>query len=441
MKKLLICLLAIAMMFSMVACNSNTTTEGTTTEGTKTEGNKTEDSDETIELVFWGHQEDTWNNSYEAIGEAFTAENPNITVKFEFFPYDEFESKIQTSLIAKSGGADMYEMWGGWGLDFASTGALAAIPEDMMFVTEGMYPSTTGALEYDSKLYGLPMEFNIEMGAMLVNLNILNENGLEIPTTWDEMIASAKEATVIDGEEYQVKGFDFVNWDSVSYVMTSIILSNGGQYQNEDGTFNFTSDEAKEAFTVLSDLVLEEQVTDLIGLTGGGDLEGFQQLYAGQALFVPRGPWCITEGIDSFELVYDEDFTYAPMPWYNPDSPAFAAETGWALAVNGASENQEAAFKFLEYMYSDEVLLNHNIACGMIPPKASVAKSAEYLEAMPHVEPLVNALDNSQYIGHFNTDVFKETINNVFVDYCQGIYGSVDEALQALEDTLNAELS
>ena len=429
MKKLVVFLMLITMLLSMVACNG--TSSASTSSG-----------DDVIELVFWGHQEGPWNDSYEAIGEAFTAENPNIVVKFEFFPYDEFESKVQTNLIAKSGGADIYELWGGWGLDFASTGALAEIPEDMAAeLTEGMYPSTTGSLMYDDKLYGLPMEFNIEMGAMLVNLNILNDNGLTMPTTWDEMISDAKAAVVMDGENYAVKGFDFVNWDSLTYLWTSMILSEGAQYQNEDGTFNFTSDEAKETFELLASLVLEEQVTDLIGLTGGEELEGYQQLYADQVLFVPRGPWCIAEGIGDFELTYDEDFTYAAMPWYKPDTAAFAAETGWSLAINGSSEQQEAATKFLEYFFSDEVLLQHNIACGMIPPKASVATSEAYLEAMPHVQPLVEILDKSQYIGYFNTDVFKESINNTFVDYCQGLYTSVDEALVDLEETLNAELS
>ena len=85
-------------------------------------------SGDVVELTFWGHQEDTWNTSYRAIADAFMAENPDIKINFEFFPYDEFESKVQTSLISKSGGADLYEIWGGWGVDYASTGALAAMP-------------------------------------------------------------------------------------------------------------------------------------------------------------------------------------------------------------------------------------------------------------------------------------------------------------------------
>lgn len=35
-------------------------------------------------------------------------------IKLETFPYDEFESKVQTALIDGEGGADIYELWGGW---------------------------------------------------------------------------------------------------------------------------------------------------------------------------------------------------------------------------------------------------------------------------------------------------------------------------------------
>jgi multiple sugar transport system substrate-binding protein len=163
-------------------------------------------------------------------------------------------------------------------------------------------------------------------------------------------------------------------------------------------------------------------------------------LYADKALFVPRGPWPIAEGETTFGLKYDTDFTYAAMPWYG-DKVAFAAETGWALAVNGSSEKKDAAFEFLNYFYSDDVLMQHNIYCSMIPPKKSVANDPEVLEAMPFMKPLVGILDKAQYIGYFNTDVFKETINNVFVDYCTGLYPSVDDALKKLESDLNEKLS
>lgn len=423
MKRMVSLLLVLVLVLSMTACGGSG--------AAKTDGNVTE-------LVLWGHQEEAWNDSYQKIADNFMAANPDIKIRLEFFPYDDFEAKVQTSLMSKTSEADIYEIWGGWGLDYASTGALAAMPDAMAdSIRNDAFPSTYGALEHDGKLFGLPMEFNIECGGMLVNNAILEANGLTIPTTWDEMIEGAKKATKVENGVFSVKGFDFVGWDGVPYTFAAMIMSQGSNYLNADNTFNVTSPEALKAFNALADYILVDGITDLQGLTDASAMENFQRLYAGQVLYVPHGPWVVADGLTTFGLTHGVDFTYIAMPWYG-EQVAFPAETGWAIAVNGASEKQEAAFRFLEYFFSDEVILNHNVACGQIPAKKSVCASADYLERFPYAQPLVGILENSQFIGPFNTDNFKEVITTVFTDYCTGgIYESAEAALADMEARLN----
>ena len=60
---------------------------------------------------------------------------------------------------------------------------------------------------------------------------------------------------------------------------------------------------------------------------------------------VPRGPWVISEGVESFGMELGTDFDYVEMPWYTDDHK-FASETGWSLAVSADSnrhynENQD----------------------------------------------------------------------------------------------------
>ena len=429
-KKLLVVLMTLMLtcfIVPMTACG-----------GGDSEESSSGDTGEQVELVFWGHEEEAWNNSYQKIADDFMAENPDITIKFEFFPYDDFESKVQTSLSSKSGGADIYEIWGGWGVDYADTGALSAMPAEMRdSILEDAYEPTYGALEYEGELYGMPMEFNIECGGLLVNKKLLDQNGLSIPTTWDEMIDGAKKATVKNGDAFDVKGFDFVGWDGVPYTFTSMIMSQGASYWNEDGTFNFTSPEAVKAFEALAGYITEDGVTDLQGLTDSSAMENFQRLYADQVLYVPHGPWVIADGLSTFGLTYGEDFDYVAMPWYG-DKVAFPAETGWAIAVNASSDKTDAAWRFLEYFFSDDVIMSHNVACGQIPAKKSVAHSDTYLEQFPYAEPLIDILDKGEFIGYFNTDEFKEVINNVFTDYVTGgIYDSAEDALADMEKKLN----
>lgn len=391
-------------------------------------------------LTLWTHNdEDSWNASYQNIVDAYMEANPDVTINIESFPYDEYESKVQTALMSKDGGADIYELWGGWGVDYAPSGALAQLPEDMEEeVREECYENTYGALEADGKLYGIPMEYNIECGGLVVNNNVMKDAGAALPTTWDELKEQAKKGTKMDGDEIEIKGFDFVNWDGVMYLWTSMILSQGAEYLNEDGTFNVMSDEAKKAWEELAAMVTEDKVTTLSGLDDGSDIEGYQELYAGQAMMVPRGPWCLAEGMNDFGLEYGKDFSYEAMPFYGSEK-RFATETGWSMGVAAglSEEKNELAFDFLEYFFSDDVIMQHNLACGQIPAKKEVAESKEYLDKFEYAAPLVPILEGGQFIGMFNTDVFKENVNNVFSAYCKGQYADTDAALGELQDALN----
>ena len=427
MKKIVGLFLSFVMMLGVVACGDNKS--------------NSDASDEQTTLTFWGHQNEAWNEAYREVAKKFEEENENIKINFEFFPYDQFESKVQTSLMSDGDGADIYELWGGWGIDFAPTGALAPITKDIQENIEAnYYEPTYGSLMHEGALYGFPLEFNIEYGGMLINDTLMNEYGLKAPTTWEELRATALDATKMEGNTYITKGFDFVNWDSVPYIFSSMIMTQGASYMNEDGTFNFQTPEAKKALQELYDMVSIDKVTDLEGLTGGGELEGYQQLFAGNTAMVPRGPWTISEGEFSFGLEYGKDFEYVGMPWYG-DTPSFAAETGWSIAVNGNTKEQEAAMKFVEFFSQEDILLDFNVACAQIPADKNVATDPEFVEKMEFAAPLVDILEYGHFIGYFNTDVYKEEINDMFVKLNSSTYTTVDEALAALEKSLNDKIN
>ena len=100
------------------------------------------------------------------------------------------------------------------------------------------------------------------------------------------------------------------------------------------------------------------------------------------------------------------------------------------------AKKKEAAMKFLEFFYQDEILLEHNIRSTQIPPKKSVATDPELVEAMPYAKILVPILEDAQFIGYFNTDMLKEQINHVFQEYVGGNYDTIDEAMEALNENL-----
>ena len=165
-----------------------------------------------VTLTMWTHINEPWNAAYKDAIKEFESENEGVRIKLETFPYDEFESKVQTALIDGEGVAE----------------------EMAEKVREENYEPTYGALEYEDKMYGIPLEYNIEYGGMLVNDTLLKAKGLTVPKTWEELRKTAIEGTEHDGNIFQCKGFDFVNWDSVPYYFLAFILQQDADYMTAD---------------------------------------------------------------------------------------------------------------------------------------------------------------------------------------------------------------
>ncbi|MCQ4799320.1 hypothetical protein, partial [Eggerthella lenta] len=75
-----------------------------------------------------------------------------------------------------------------------------------------------------------------------MNDTLLKAKGLTVPKTWEELRKTAIEGTEHDGNIFQCKGFDFVNWDSVPYYFLAFILQQDADYMTADGKFDVTTD-------------------------------------------------------------------------------------------------------------------------------------------------------------------------------------------------------
>lgn len=438
-KRLLSLLLALVLLLIPLAgCQKNEPSNSPPADsaGTTPPADKAPDTapeGEPVTLQYWTHVETPWNISNDELAAAFTEEFPNIKIEIEAYPYDDFEQKVQTSLLSKSGGADIYELWGGWAYEFAPTGVFSPVPDDLIGdLKEDCYEPVLGAFEHEGVYYGVPMEFNAESGAMLVNKPYFEEHGLSYPETWDEMINLATEHSVSKDNVFDMRGFDFIAHDTLPYTWLSMILSAGGTYLEGD-TFNFDTPIAKETLQKLVDYVKINKVTNTDGLAGS-DLENFHWLFLGEALMVPRGMWTIPVGEEEYGVTYGTDFDYVSMPFYGSEK-RWAAETGWGLAVNAASSNADAAWEFISFCMRPENLLQLNIDRGMIPPRKSVANDPAYLEAVPYAKPILDVIDGASFIGPINTDLLKEAMINAFTDVAQnGV--SVDDAVVKLNQDL-----
>ena len=397
-----------------------------------------------VVVHFWGHFNEAWNISHLEAIERFNASQDKIEVEAVFFPYDEFEEKILHALTLGEAGADVYEIWGGWMVDFISSGTLSQVPDHLIAdLVNDCYEPVLGALKGgDGKYYGVPLEFNIEYGGMLVNKPRFEELGIAYPETWNEVAETARKTTKKSGNLWTMRGLDFTADDTLTTTFLSMILSMGGEYW-VDGKLKLATPEAENALVTLVDFVKADEITNLDSATGaqGDEVEGFDFLGRDEAMMVPRGPWAISELEENYGKTLGVDFDYVKFPFYG-QIPAFPAETGWSMCVSKNSAAAKAAWEYLEFFLEHDNLMRHNINCAQVSPRKSVIGTPDYVSRMPYLAPLLDIVEYGRFIGPFNTDVLKSGLRNTYMSLCSGDgkYASVSEALADLEKNLNEQL-
>jgi len=398
---------------------------------------------EKIRVEFWGHVNEAWNNSHRQMIQKFNASQDRIEVVATFFPYDDFEAKIQTSLMARGAGADLYEIWGGWGLDFSKSGALSQVPADLISdLLNDCYDPVMGAFNVNGRYFGVPLEFNNEYGGMLVNKVEFERLGIPYPKTWDEIINVARRTTARNGNIFTMRGLDFTTDDTLTTTFLSMILSQGGEYW-VNGKFKLTTPEAERALKTLVDYVVVDRLTNTDSATGaqGDEIDGAHFLGQNNAMMVPRGPWVIALLEEEYGKTLGVDFDFIEFPFYSTIK-AFPAETGWSMCVPQSSRVSEAAWEYVRFFLRPENLMQHNIACAQLPPRKSVGSNPEFARQLPYMAPLLDKLQYGRFIGPFNTDVLKISLRNVFVSLCEGnsVYANIPIALTVLENQINNDL-
>lgn len=366
----------------------------------------TEPVAEEVAIRVWAHQNDAFNEGLEGLAMVYMGENPNVTITFETFDYDTYIQTLQTALPAGTE-ADILQMFGSWVCSYAEGENLAEVPEDIIGLDEVydtfFQPQIEGYICND-KLYGLPQEYNIEYGAVLVNTNIAAEAGIEDIAdgwaNWNDFIADAKQLAVVQDEAMTRAGYNFTASDAIPVTFYSLILQFGGQYLTDD-SFNVNTLEGKQALEFM------------ISLVDAGLVDPFlfndEENWVGDSYFEETtaiglvGPWVIPDYREDFPEVI-EVTKYVPLPYFG-DEPAFVASSGWGLTVSANSKVQDAAWDFVSYVaLNDESAIKWNIASGTLPALITntTGDAAVRLEdEFPYFEPFLNILEYGCFEGHF----------------------------------------
>ncbi|WP_077622448.1 extracellular solute-binding protein [Sediminibacillus massiliensis] len=134
------------------------------------------------------------NKILNEIIEDFESENPGIKVNQEILSNEQYKNKLKV-LASSDELPDVGMAWpGGWLKPYVEGNMFAPLDEVLDDDFRNKFvDGTIEGFEVDGQTYGLPTDLNIAM--IFYNKRIFEENGLEVPTTYDEFLDVVKTLT------------------------------------------------------------------------------------------------------------------------------------------------------------------------------------------------------------------------------------------------------
>ena len=325
-----------------------------------------------VEIEYWQYFFDARVAAMEQLIENFEAANPDITVTMTHFPYADYRTKVAAAIPAGEG-PDVVQLFYGWLNDYVAADLIQPLPADAFPASEidaNFFPMVQAMKDGDN-YWALPTA--VRSLALFYNERLLEEAGVEPPTTLDEMVAAAQAMTKRDGAGNitQVGMTMGMTAQDHHWWREGLIRQFGGEpYVDDYKAVNYNSDAgvaALEFYTGMQDgddafsqvgFMDEPQAAFKAG-RAGMHIDGSFRI---GSLNKQRGlEWGVTE----LPATADGDRSNYSSYWVN------------AITTKAEGEKYDAAVKFMAYITSDEAMQIWLDTVGELPAKPSVGMTEE----------------------------------------------------------------
>ncbi len=302
------------------------------------------------------------------------------------------------------------------------------------------FPSIIESQTVDGKLVAMPAF--TDAPALYYRKDLLEKYNKPVPTTWDEMAATAQEimdaeraagASEMYGFVFQGNAYEGLTCDALEWVVSN----GGGQIVEPDGTISINNAQAAAAI---------ERAASWIGtISPEGNLayqeeesRGVWQL--GNAVFMRNWPYAYQLGNGDDSAVKGL-FDVAPLPMGDGEGARSAATLGgWNVAVSKYSPDPEEAIKLALFLSSPEVQKERAINQSNLPTIVSLYDDADVAAAQPIIPSWKEVFLNAVPRPSAPTKVKYNEVSSLFWSAVHDTLSGNGSAAENLE-ILEADLS
>lgn len=389
-----------------------------------------------VEIEFWHAMSGPHEEAMNALVEKFNGEHKNITIKpVNQGGYDDLRQKTMAAAKAKTLPAVAQTATGAI-LEYIANDLITPLNEFIEDSEKGLSEEELNdyvdvfreSSQWDDTYYSLP--FSKSTRVLYYNKDILEENGVEVPKTWEEILKASEKLT-----KGKTIGMGFEN--SFELEFQGLLEQMGGVFIDEaTSEAKFASEEGMKALSFM-----KEMIDDGLARTAGEDQymsnpfgRGDVAMYIGSSAGIPHVGTAV-EG---------------NMEWSTAVLPTFEGKAATPFAGNDIvmfnqidEAEQKAAWEFMKFLTTPEVTAEWSMKTGYLPVRYSAQELEEYKKYVEE-NPAYKA-GPAQFDAGFFTARVKggDAVRNIVIEEFETILlneKSVEDGLADAQERSNAEL-
>ncbi len=239
----------------------------------------------------------------------------------------------------------------------------------------------------EGKLVAIP--WYTDAGLLYHRTDLLEQYGLTVPTTWDELATSAQ--MIQDDQQATNPNFIGFAWQGAAYEGLTCnglewqVSNGGGNIVEPDGTISINNPQAIAAFERAAGWI--NTITPQ-GVVNYQEVDTLNNFVAGNVAFARNWPYMFSAG-NAPESAVAGNVGVSVLPMGDGDGARNAATLGgWNMFVSSFSTKQEAAIEYTRYLSSAGVQRSFAIEKSHTPTLISVFDDPEVGQAQPFIADL-----------------------------------------------------
>lgn len=300
-------------------------------------------AEDVVELEFVYHKtESNAIDAMETVIDNFNAANPGIKVNFVQVPDTAtvLQSRAQLNEMPDMFGCttgNMFELMFEDGIIMDLTG------QEFLSSVE---PSSLEMSTYNGKNWRLP--YSLSCYGLYVRTDIFEEQGLALPTTWDELMDVCEKLTAAGITPFALPDKTMV-YQRMERMMSFMSEDDTEFKQIAAGELEAKDSKLLQNYANASLQIVNYMTPESLGAEY---TESYQQLIAGQAAMTINGGWSLATLKD-----YDPDIKVALIPMPNPtgEESKVVVSIDTNFCISSSTKHPEECLKFFEYLAQPEV--------------------------------------------------------------------------------------